>query len=157
MLLLVAGVVLRLQPAAGSTYEYVLRIERPASHEHGELHERIAIRKKGGDVIMHIALTGLTIDGRDRTKDLEAIIGRQTVDLPWTEFCNRSGEMSPLDLKPGDPKVMSYLAEAGIYAGSFVTRAVSPAILGQAPSPRRAAVRARPSILRGLRTGEPGG
>jgi len=49
---------------------------------------------------MRVRLTGLTIDGKDRTSDLRAIIGDQAVVMPWTVYSTRTGEMSGLNLKP---------------------------------------------------------
>lgn len=120
-----ASYTFRLHLHVGQVFDTTLRVERQNPVEVGELKQRAEIVSVSDGVItMRVRFAGMTIDGKDRTKDLRAIVGQQAVDIPWTEYSTRTGEMTQLQLKRGDAKVMSFLGEAGLYLCDFVQPAV---------------------------------
>jgi hypothetical protein len=123
----VAGTTMRLHLNRGDLFEFSLKIERQNPPEKAEIQESVKIESvERGVVTMRIRLAGLNIDGQDRRADLRQIIGSQDVLMPWDRYSRRVGGMTGLRLGKGDPKVLAFLAEAGIYACYFSADPVKP-------------------------------
>ena len=114
------GLLLRLNLHAGEKFAYNLLVERSKPKESGALTMNYKVAKVDGNTIyIDASFSGLKINKKDRTKDLKAIVGNQTVTMPWTIYSRRTGSMTPLHMQPGKPDVMSILSEAGIYLAYF--------------------------------------
>jgi len=70
-------------------------------------------------IYMDASFARLKLNGKDRTKDLRATVGSQTVTMPWTIYSHRTGVMSPLHMNPVKQDIMPILSEAGIYLAFF--------------------------------------
>lgn len=127
LLISAAGTTMRLHLRQGDLFEFTLKVERQNPTESAELRERVRIdRVERDQVTMRIRLTGLTIDGKDRSADLRQILGSQDVLMPWNLYSRRVGGLTPLRIGKGDPKVLSFLSEAGLYACYFSADPVEP-------------------------------
>jgi hypothetical protein len=117
---------LRLKPKKGRTYHFRLTVEREKPKEVGALDEDVYIVRSDAEaVVTNVTLTGMTIDGNDRSEELKKILPGPTAIMPWDALSRRTGEAKGLTFRGGgDPLIMSYLAEGGIYLGYFLEEPV---------------------------------
>lgn len=114
-------VTMRLKVKPGQVYDYVLTVERLDKNEKGEISERAEVTKidPDGTIYMDASVSGLKINGVDKSEDLQKILGNQKATIPWNDMSQRTGFLKPLKFQPGDKKVMAYLGECGIYLAYF--------------------------------------
>jgi hypothetical protein len=119
--------VLRLHLKPGQVFDASLQVQRQSPIETGEIRERIEIGKvQNGVITVRVQITGLSINGRDRQADLNTILGKQVIEMPWTEQSGRTGPMTQLKVHAGNPEALALLGEAGLYLCAFVGPAVKP-------------------------------
>jgi len=111
---------MRLHLQQGQTFAYKLSIDRSNPKQSGALTLNYKISRVDGDTVyMDAKMAKLSINGKDRTKDLKATVGDQVATLPWTTTCRRTGMMKAFNMNPVKPDIMPFLVEAGIYMPYF--------------------------------------
>jgi hypothetical protein len=68
----------------------------------------------------------LTVNGKDRTKDLNAVWGGQVAKLPWTTLSHRTGVATSYETNGAKDDILPFISEAGIYLASFKQNPVKP-------------------------------
>src|SRR5262249_26080972 len=118
---------MRLNLHQGQSFTYKLLVERDKPKTSGEFTNTFKISKVNGNTLyMDGKFAPLKIDGKDRTKDLKAIVGNQAITWPWTTYSRRTGSETQIQIHAGKPDVMGYLQEAGIYLAYFQRQDVKP-------------------------------
>lgn len=121
------GYVMRLDLRKGQVIRYKLAIERDKPRESGEFYSSYTISEAKHDLInMDCRATGLKINGKDRTADLEAVWGGQVAKLPWTTLSRRTGMATGYKMQTPKAELLPYLEEAGIYLAFFQKDPVKP-------------------------------
>lgn len=121
-----APITMRLILQTGQVLKFSLTIQRDRPKLTGEILETVKItRVQGGILTMDATLSGLTIDGKNRSADLKQTLSQPTVTLSWNAFGQRSGGMSPLKFDRPVASIMPWLGEAGLYLCEFPNRAIS--------------------------------
>lgn len=118
---------MRLKLQAGQALRYRLSVERDGPKTSGKILTDVAIKEvRQGILTMEATLTGLEIDGRDRTADLRKIVTQPTVTFSWTNRAQRFGGMTPLEMSSSNSDIMPFLSEAGLYLCDFPAQAIKP-------------------------------
>ncbi len=122
-----SGYLMRLNLKSGQIIRYRLLIERDKPKETGEFDSSYTISTNQPDVIdMDCRATGLKINGKDRTADLNKAWGGQVAKLPWTTLSRRTGMETNYEAKSAKRDVIPFLMEAGIYLAFFQKGPVKP-------------------------------
>lgn len=118
---------MRLNLREGQSFKYKFLIERDKPKVSGEFINTFKISKVDGNVMyMDGKFEKLKIGGKERTKDLKAVVGNGAITWPWTIYSRRTGTQTHIEIHPGKADVMSCLSETGIYLACFQRQEVRP-------------------------------
>jgi hypothetical protein len=121
------GYAMRLNLHKGQVIKYKLLVEKDNPKESGTYFSSYTITAANNkEIDMDCRATGLTINGKDRTKDLNAVWGGQVAKLPWTIYSRRTGMATGYNMSDPKPDIVPYLYEAGIYLACFKTQDAKP-------------------------------
>lgn len=118
---------LRLNLDQDTEYAVSLKVERDKPKTSGEIRQVVTVAKVNpGTVRLECRLTGMTIDGKDRSSDLARMLTKSTVTFDWTDRAQRQGEMTTLAFGKVNEDLMPLLQEAGLYLCEFPAKPVAP-------------------------------
>jgi hypothetical protein len=133
------GQTLRLNLKPGQVWTYKLAVERPNKARSGEMVNRFKVTKVDNNVIiLQGNVVGLRQGGKDKTKELNILMGPRPATIPYDHLSRRVGQLIPLENREADPKVRAKLGEeeyinvalligeAGLYHGHFKQEPVKP-------------------------------
>jgi hypothetical protein len=121
------GYIMRLNLHKGQVIKYKLLVERDNPKISGVFSSSYTITDVHlGVISMECRATGLTVDGKDRTKDLNAVWGGQVAKLPWTTLSHRTGAATGYETNGAKDDILPFLSEAGIYLAYFKQNPVEP-------------------------------
>jgi len=123
-----AAQLLQLNLSEGMTFDFVLSVKREKPASSGEIHSRVSVNAIDKSVIeLRDDLTGISINGADRTADMKACLDNAHVFFEWNRRGQRAGAMSPLNFRRQMPSDMiGVFGEAGLYLCEFPGKPVSP-------------------------------
>lgn len=119
---------LRLNLDKDTEYAVSLKVERDKPKTSGEIRQVVKVAKVNLRVTLECRLTGMTIDGKDRSSDLARMLAKPTVTFDWTDRAQRQGEMTALAFGKVNEDLMPLLQEAGLYLCEFPANPVAPGI-----------------------------
>lgn len=121
-----AGVTLRLNLHPGQVFKIAFRVERFRPDTWAEFQETVTIPTRlNGITTTKITFDGLSIDGKDQTKALLAMLDDRSGSFSWTELSKRSGGMTSPTFHRMDPMIAPFFVECGIYLADFPRQSVS--------------------------------
>ncbi len=116
---------LRLNLRAGQEFAVSLKVDRDKPATSGEIRESVRVMEVDNRVTtLRCTLTGMTLDGKDRSADLARMLKAPAVTFSWTDQAQRTGEMIGLEFGTPNSELMPLLQEAGLYLCEFPSRAV---------------------------------
>lgn len=121
-----AGVTLRLNLHPGQVLKVAFRVERFQPDTWAEFQETVTIPTRlNGITTTKITFDRLTIDGKDQTKALRAMLDDPSGTFGWTELSKRSGGMTSPTFRRMDPMIAPFFGECGIYLADFPRQSVT--------------------------------
>lgn len=120
-------VTMRLNLLQGQKFTYVLVIDSERLKTHTEVTHKATISDADRDSLtMDVQIAGITINGKDRSKDLKKVLSNDTATLGWDRLSRRNGAMTGLNFAQPETDLTPALSECGIYLCQFPQDAVAP-------------------------------
>jgi len=116
----------RFMPEPGRTYAVDLKVYWEAKRKSSTLRMAMQARRTGNGVYtMDIDLVGAVVDGKDLSALLRSSLKSPRVSMDWNDLAQRSGGMTPLQIKQVPPALGPILSEAGIYLCEFARKPIA--------------------------------
>lgn len=112
---------LRLNLHQGETFRCKLLIERDKPKKRAELLTTYTISKVDAKGVMYMDCrnTKMTINGKDRTKELNTACGGEVATFPWTPYSRRTGTATYMHFRPASEEFYSFMRDSGVYLACF--------------------------------------
>jgi hypothetical protein len=116
-----ANYALRLNLHQGDTFKCKLLIERDKPKRRAELVTTYTISKVDSKGVMYMDCrnTRMTINGKDRTKELNTACGGEVATFPWTPYSRRTGTATYMHFRPASEEFYSFMRDSGVYLACF--------------------------------------